>query len=89
MAWLGIIAGVVLNFGILLDAFEVMILPRRVRHPLRLTQLFYRSTWLLCRWGANSSRQAGFGRLFSGFLGLSRCLPLSLSGPFVSSSASL
>jgi len=33
--------------GILVDAFEVMILPRRVRHSYRLARLFYRSDWIV------------------------------------------
>jgi hypothetical protein len=67
MAWLGIIAGSALIIFILIDAFEVMILPRRVRHPLRLAQLYYRSTWRLCRWLAGFLPQ---GRLRHSFLGV-------------------
>jgi hypothetical protein len=49
MAWLGLIAAVFLIVGVLVDAFEAMILPRRVAHAFRLARLFYRSTWLLWR----------------------------------------
>src|SRR5262245_43658080 len=31
---------------VLWDAFEVVILPRRVTRKFRLTRLFYRSTWI-------------------------------------------
>ncbi|HVH10642.1 MAG TPA: potassium channel family protein [Gemmatimonadales bacterium] len=39
------LAGVVLLGVVLWDAFETVILPRRVSRKLRLTRLFYRSTW--------------------------------------------
>ncbi len=34
---------------VFIDTFETMILPRRVRHSLRLASLFYSSTWYLWR----------------------------------------
>ncbi len=40
-----IIAGAWLIFVVLLDAFETVVLPRRVRRVFRLTSLFYRNTW--------------------------------------------
>src|SRR5215471_9400139 len=49
MTWLGIVVGIVLIVAILLDAFEVMILPRRVRHGYRLSRTFYRYVWVLWR----------------------------------------
>ena len=39
-------AGVAIIFIILGDAFEVIILPRRVTRRLRLARLFYRYTWI-------------------------------------------
>ena len=39
------IVGAVINFTILLDAFETIVLPRRVQRGFRLTALFYRNTW--------------------------------------------
>jgi Ion channel len=39
--------GIVLIVGILWEGFETVIFPRRVTRRLRLTRLFYRSTWLL------------------------------------------
>ncbi len=39
------IAGVVVIFLILLDAFETVVLPRRVTRHFRLTNWFYRNTW--------------------------------------------
>lgn len=39
------IAGLALIFVVLWDGFETIILPRRVTRKVRLTRLFYRSTW--------------------------------------------
>src|SRR5256885_2395195 len=41
----GSIAGTALIFAILLDAFETVVLPRRVTRHFRLTAWFYRNTW--------------------------------------------
>jgi hypothetical protein len=43
------IGGVVLIATALLDAFETIVLPRRVTRQVRLTRFFVRSTWLLWR----------------------------------------
>ncbi|MBZ5718818.1 MAG: potassium channel family protein [Acidobacteriia bacterium] len=40
------IAGVLIIAAVLLDAFETIVLPRRVQRSFRLTALFYRSTWV-------------------------------------------
>jgi hypothetical protein len=40
------IAGFLILFAVLLDAFEAIILPRRVTRRFRLTRFFYRATWL-------------------------------------------
>jgi len=45
MHWWASIAGIVLIFVILLDAFETVVLPRRIKRLLRLTTLFYKNTW--------------------------------------------
>jgi hypothetical protein len=42
--WVGI-AGLVILFGVLWEAFESIILPRRVTRPFRFARLFYRVTW--------------------------------------------
>lgn len=42
------IAGLGLVLIILWDAFETIILPRRVTRRLRLTSIFYRSIWMVC-----------------------------------------
>jgi hypothetical protein len=42
MAWLGATIATALIVVVFIDAFEVMILPRRVRHGYRLATQFYR-----------------------------------------------
>src|SRR5947207_2940630 len=39
-----------LIFFVLMDGFEVMVLPRRVTRPYRYTRLFYRVTWAAWRY---------------------------------------
>ena len=41
-----LIAGVAIILLVLLDAFETMVLPRRVQRSFRLTSWFYRHTWV-------------------------------------------
>jgi hypothetical protein len=71
MSWFGILAAVVLFVIVLVDAFEAMLLPRRVRHGYRLARLFYRIAWHV--WGAIGERLPA-GRWRHGFL--------SIFGPF-------
>jgi hypothetical protein len=40
------IAGILVIAAVLLDAFETIVLPRRVQRHFRLTSWFYRSTWI-------------------------------------------
>jgi Ion channel len=47
------IAGVLSILAILLDAFETVVLPRRVQRSFRLTSWFYRRTWIPYRRIAN------------------------------------
>src|SRR5579884_3418801 len=49
MGWLGALAALALIGIVLIDAFEAVILPRRVKHALRPARLFYRSGWRLWR----------------------------------------
>jgi hypothetical protein len=46
MRALGIVLSVLLILGILLDAFEVVVLPRRVMRRMRFARAFYRITWI-------------------------------------------
>ncbi|HEV7798843.1 MAG TPA: potassium channel family protein [Pyrinomonadaceae bacterium] len=48
MKLLAIIPGLALILIILWDAFETIILPRRVTRRLRLTSVFYQAIWLIC-----------------------------------------
>jgi hypothetical protein len=70
VAWLGFAVAAVLIATVLIDAFEVVILPRRVRHGYRLARLFYRASWV-------------FGRAVAGLLpaGRWRQGALSIFGP--------
>lgn len=49
MSWLGALAGLVLIGVVFVDAFEAMMLPRRVRHSYRLSRAYYRLTWPVWR----------------------------------------
>jgi len=40
------VLSILLILGILLDAFEVVVLPRRVTRRIRFARVFYRATWL-------------------------------------------
>lgn len=40
-----IVCGIFTLFAVLLDAFETVVLPRRVQRGFRITSLFYRNTW--------------------------------------------
>jgi len=53
MKWLGLVAAVILMGVVLIDAFEVVLLPRRVRHGFRLARLFYRTSWMIGRTAAS------------------------------------
>ena len=73
MAILAGMFGLLLIAVIMWDAFEVVVLPRRVIRRLRLTRLFYRATWI--PWSASVRRLASSQRreTYLGFYG-----PLSL-----------
>ncbi len=58
------IAGFVLIFLILLDAFETVVLPRRIQRNFRITAFFYKATWIrwvrIARHIKSASRREGF-----------------------------
>lgn len=64
MHWWASIGGIVLIFIILMDAFEVVVLPRRIKRHLRIAALFYKKTWRMwTRVGShikNPNRREGF-----------------------------
>jgi hypothetical protein len=70
---LAIIPGVLLILIILWDAFETIILPRRVTRRLRLTSVFYRSIWLVASGVAGSLSNQKRREKYLAFFG-----PLSL-----------
>jgi hypothetical protein len=70
--WATIIgAGIIVS--ILLDAFETIVLPRRVQRGFRLTAFFYRNTWRPWARAAQYIRKASRRENFLGYFG-----PLSL-----------
>src|SRR5262245_11761289 len=46
MSWAVLAAALFLMLVVFIDVFEVMILPRRVRHGYRLARIFYRTAWI-------------------------------------------
>ena len=75
MAWLGVAAATALIVTVFIDAFEAIILPRRIRHGYRLASLFYRWAWVV--WQA-LARLLPAGQWRSSFLSIFG--PLSLFG---------
>ena len=73
MTWIGVVAAAALMALVLIDAFEVVLLPRRVRHGFRLARLFYRTSWTV---GRAAALLLPPGRWRTGFL--SAFGPLSL-----------
>ncbi len=67
------VAGFILIFSVLLDAFETIVLPRRVQRHFRLTAWFYRRTWRPWRSLARYIKTPGRRENFLGYFG-----PLSL-----------
>ncbi|HKB23723.1 MAG TPA: potassium channel family protein [Methylomirabilota bacterium] len=67
------IVGIVLIAAIIWDAFEALVLPRRVTRRLRPTRWFYRSTWGVWSAIARRLRQGGRRETYLSFYG-----PLSL-----------
>src|SRR5580704_3943946 len=68
-----IISGGVIIGVVLLDAFETVVLPRRVKRHFRLTAWFYRRTWIPWTKIAQMFRSDGRRQSFLGYFG-----PLSL-----------
>src|SRR4029453_13311788 len=75
MRWIGVVVAAALIFIVFVDAFEAVVLPRRIKHNYRLARLFYQSAWVV--WRA-VSQLLPRGRWRSGFLSVFG--PLSLFG---------
>src|SRR6202049_2765195 len=67
------IAGIIVILAVLLDAFETIVLPRRVRRKFRITVWFYRNTWKPWRKITGLIKSPGRRENFLGYFG-----PLSL-----------
>jgi hypothetical protein len=70
---LAVIFGIVIICVVLLDAFETVVLPRRITRHFRLTAWFYRRTWIPWRKIAGRIRTPARQQSFLGYFG-----PLSL-----------
>lgn len=73
VTWVAGIAGVALLVVVLWDAFETIVLPRRVTRRVRLTRMFYRTTWRPFRASARWVRAGSRRETYLSFFG-----PLSL-----------
>ena len=49
MRWMGAIVALAMIFVIFVDAFEAVVLPRRIKHGYRLGPQFYQLTWVVWR----------------------------------------
>jgi hypothetical protein len=67
------IAGIIAILAVLLDAFETVVLPRRVRRKFRITVWFYRNTWKPWHKITSLIKSPGRRENFLGYFG-----PLSL-----------
>jgi hypothetical protein len=67
------ILGILIILSVLLDAFETIVLPRRVQRTFRLTSWFYRHTWVPWVKVARHIRAPSWRESFLGYFG-----PLSL-----------
>ena len=65
--------GLIIIWVVLLDAFETVVLPRRVTRHFKLTAWFYRQTWIPWRRGARHIKTTARQQNFLGYFG-----PLSL-----------
>jgi hypothetical protein len=68
-----VLGGIAILWVVLLDAFETVVLPRRVRRHFRLTAVFYRRTWIPWRGIARRIKTVSRQQNFLGYFG-----PLSL-----------
>ncbi len=69
----GAVLGIVIVWVVLLDAFETVVLPRRVLRNFKLTAYFYRRTWIPWRKIASHIKMTSRQQNFLGYYG-----PLSL-----------
>jgi hypothetical protein len=72
------IIGIAIIANVLWEAFETVVLPRRVTRRFRVAVLYYRSTWFAWRWWGRHIQKASRRETFLSFFG-----PLSLLTLFV------
>ena len=70
------VAGIVIFLIVVWDAFESIILPRRVTRKFRLTRLFYKVTWNIAKFVANLFPARKTRETLLGFFGPSSLLLL-------------
>src|ERR1700677_268794 len=70
------VSGIVIFLVVVWDAFESIILPRRVTRKFRLTRLFYRVTWGIATFVANLFSARKTRETLLGFFGPSSLLLL-------------
>ena len=70
---IGVVFGAIIMWVVLLDAFETVVLPRRVLRNFKLTAYFYRRTWIPWRGVARRISKPSRQQNFLGYFG-----PLSL-----------
>jgi Ion channel len=70
------VAGVAIFLIVIWDAFEAVILPRRVTRKYRLTRAFYRFTWIIAKTAGNAISSRKRRENFLGFYGPSSLLLL-------------
>src|SRR6266704_3217979 len=71
-----VIAGIAIAAGILLDAFETIVLPRRITRTFRLTSWFYRNTWVPWARGARRIKSPARREAVLGYFGPSSLILL-------------
>ena len=76
MHWWASIAGIVLIFIILMDAFETVVLPRRIKRSFRITGWFYRNSWGLWARGGRHIKSANRREGFLAYFGPLSLIPL-------------
>src|SRR6201998_1396311 len=65
----GVVLGIVIIWVVLLDAFETVVLPRRVLRNFKLTAYFYRRTWIPWRKIASRIKTISRQQNFLGYYG--------------------
>jgi hypothetical protein len=65
----GLVVGLIIIWSVLLDAFETVVLPRRVTRHFKLTAWFYRRTWIPWRGIARRIKATSRQQNFLGYFG--------------------